>query len=138
MSKPQTIHPDPGQMGYPPQGQPPMMGHYPDDRTDKELKGLAPKRRDIPYYVGLAGFWACLFGMIFAAMISPLICVPMAFLAMLAFYIMQVVYIVKAFKHEDSTTGKAGNIIGIVVLVFETLVLLGVGAGVVLAIMAWV
>ena len=65
-------------------------------------------------------------------MISPYFFAIM-FLFVLGSFVLQIVYIIKARRHEDSITGKIGNIIAIIMLGFETLILIGVVIAIILS-----
>ena len=95
--------------------------------ADKEVKGLVPQKSDAPYYLSLAGFWGFLIGgLIIAAMISPYL-VFLVFIILLGCCFIQLMYIMRSFKRDKSASGTAGNVIGILILVFELLISIGVG-----------
>ncbi len=98
-----------------------------ESRADREVKGLVPQKSDVPYYLGLAGFWFFLVVGLIVAGITTKYFVPVVFLIILGCCIVQLIYIIKSFKRDKSATGTTGNVIGILILVFELLITAGVG-----------
>ena len=95
------------------------LDHYrPQESMDVEIKGVLPKKSDASYYLSLIGFWLFFFGLIFASMISKIV-LGIFFGMMLLFFIFQIVFLVRSHKHEDSITGKIGNIFAILILIVE-------------------
>jgi len=98
-----------------------------ESRADREVKGLVPQKSDVPYYLGLAGFWFFLVAGLIVAALTTNYFILVVFLIILGCCVVQLIYIIKSFKRDRSATGTAGNIVGILILVFELLLTAGVG-----------